>query len=161
MRSGPRHTPASAVPRVAARVREALRSSGHDAFRAFVRRSDDRLLERTIGTAPVLCAMFAAMRSRFVPSAAGGFTGDLLYELRSADGRVRPWTVTITPDRALARPGRPPEPQLTVRLTVADFARLAGGELDAGSALLTGRLDVEGPFALAARLGEMFGRDGR
>ncbi len=161
MRTGRRHTPASAASWVATRARQALRTSGHDAFRAFVRRSDDRLLERTIGTAPALRAMFAAMRSRFVPSAAGGFTGDLLYELRWADGRVRPWTVTITPDRALARPGRPPQPQLTVRLTLADFARLAGGELDAGSALLAGRLDLEGDFALAARLGEMFGRDGR
>ena len=160
MRPGLRHTSAWAASGPA-RARAALRATASDAFRTFVRRSDDRRLERTIGTAPGLRLLFSAMRSRFVPSAAAGFTGDVLYDLRSADGRVRPWTVTITPDRALARPGRPPEPRLTVRLTVADLARLAGGELDAGSALLEGRLDLEGDVALAARLGELFGRDVR
>jgi alkanesulfonate monooxygenase SsuD/methylene tetrahydromethanopterin reductase-like flavin-dependent oxidoreductase (luciferase family) len=152
--------PVPAAPRGPARLRRTLERRGEDAFRAFVRRSDDRRLERTIGTGQGLRVIFSAMQSQFVPSGAGGFTGDLLYELRSADGRVRPWTVTITPDRALARPGRPPEPRLTVKLTVADFVRLAGRDLDAGSALLTGRMDLEGDFSLAARLGEMFGQDG-
>jgi putative sterol carrier protein len=35
---------------------------------------------------------------------------------------------------------------------------MAAGDLDAGKALLTGRLDVAGDFALAQRLGEMFGQ---
>jgi alkanesulfonate monooxygenase SsuD/methylene tetrahydromethanopterin reductase-like flavin-dependent oxidoreductase (luciferase family) len=156
--------PVATVPppqaRGGARLRRTLERRGEDAFRAFVRRSDDRRLERTIGTGQGLRVIFSAMQSQFVPSGAGGFTGDLLYELRFADGRVRPWTVTISPDRAHARPGRPPDPRLTVKLTVADFVRLAGGDLDAGSALLTGRMDLEGDFSLAARLGEMFGQDG-
>jgi hypothetical protein len=37
-------------------------------------------------------------------------------------------------------------------------ARFAAGELDPGRALLEGRLDLKGDFALATRLGEMFGR---
>ena len=41
---------------------------------------------------------------------------------------------------------------------LADFLRMAAGDLDAGRALLTGRLDLEGDFSLAQRLGEMFGR---
>jgi hypothetical protein len=35
---------------------------------------------------------------------------------------------------------------------------MAGRDLDPGKALLSGRLDLEGDFALAARLGEMFGQ---
>jgi hypothetical protein len=35
---------------------------------------------------------------------------------------------------------------------------MAAQELDAGKALLTGRLDLEGDFSLAQRLGEMFGQ---
>ena len=70
---------------------------------------------------------------------------------------MRPWTLVITPDRAEARPGAGVSPRLTVRLSVADFVRIAGGDLDAGKALLTGRMDLEGDFSLAARLGEMFG----
>jgi putative sterol carrier protein len=43
-------------------------------------------------------------------------------------------------------------------LGVADFVRIAGRDLDPGKALLTGRLDLEGDLAVAARLGEMFGQ---
>jgi putative sterol carrier protein len=45
-----------------------------------------------------------------------------------------------------------------VKLSLADFVRLAGRDLDAGAALLTGRMDLEGDFSLAARLGAMFGQ---
>jgi putative sterol carrier protein len=45
-----------------------------------------------------------------------------------------------------------------VKLGVADFVRMAGRDLDPGKALLTGRMDLEGDLALAARLGEMFGQ---
>ena len=47
---------------------------------------------------------------------------------------------------------------LTLKMTVADFLRIAGQDLDPGAALLTGRLDLEGDFSLAMRLGEMFGQ---
>ncbi len=151
-------SPARRRARVIAGVRAAAAARGTEAFRAVVRRSGDRRLERTAGSHPGLRLLFAAMARRFVPSAAGGFTGDLLIELRGSDGRVRAWTVTIAPDRAIARPGRPPAPALTVRLGVADVVRLAAGDLDPGSALLSGRMDLEGEFALASRLGEMFGR---
>ncbi len=141
-------------------LRRVLEGRGAEAFRSFVRRADDRRLERTIGTAAGLRLIFSAMQRRFVPSRAGGFTGDVLCELRASEGGVLPWTVSISPGRAVARRGRPAEPQLTVRLTVADFVRLAARDLDAGQALLSGRLDLEGDFALATRLGGMFGREG-
>ncbi len=59
---------------------------------------------------------------------------------------------------ATARPGPAASPALVVKLSVADFARLAAGELDPGRALLSGQLDLEGDFAVATRLGAMFGR---
>jgi putative sterol carrier protein len=40
---------------------------------------------------------------------------------------------------------------------LADFARVAAGELDVTRALLDGRADLDGPMALASRLGDMFG----
>jgi hypothetical protein len=83
------HVPAPPVPPApgGGRLRRTLEARGEDAFRAFVRRSDDRRLERTIGTGQGLRLIFSAMQSQFVPSGAGGFTGDLLYELRATDGR--------------------------------------------------------------------------
>jgi putative sterol carrier protein len=97
------------------------------------------------------------MTHAYVPGSGGGFTGELQYELRR-NGHVVPWTLRIDGDRAVARSGATRSAALTLRLSVADFVRIAGGELDPGRALLTGRLDLEGDFALAQRLGEMFGR---
>jgi len=139
-------------------LRRTAEARGEAAFRAFVKRSDDRRLERTVGSHQGLRLLFTAMQGSFAPDQAGGFTGELCYELRTSSGELRPWLLLITPDRAEARPGAGVNPRLTVKMTVADFVRIAGRDLDAGRALLTGRMDLEGDFSLAARLGEMFGQ---
>ena len=141
-----------------AALRRALEAKGEQAFQSFVKRSDDQRLERTVGSGPGLKTIFGQMERQFVPERAAGFTGDIQYDLRAANGSVRSWTVSIDGDAAHASPGAAPEPKLKVKLTLADFARLAGRDLDPVKALLTGRLDLEGDFAVAARLGEMFGQ---
>jgi alkanesulfonate monooxygenase SsuD/methylene tetrahydromethanopterin reductase-like flavin-dependent oxidoreductase (luciferase family) len=141
-----------------AALQAAVQERGERAFQAFVRRSDDRRLERTAGSERGLRLLFGAMADAFEPDKALGFSGDLRYELRATDGTVRTWTVRVDGDRATARPGGDGPAALTLRLAVADFVRMAGRDLDPGKALLSGRLDLEGDFALAARLGEMFGQ---
>lgn len=131
--------------------------SSDTVLRAFVARSSDRRLERTLGSARGLRVIFRAMAARFDPVAAAGFTGDLRFELRGADGTVRNWTVDCRHDGAGAVAAVRPDPAVTIKLGLADFTRLAAGDLDAGKALLTGRLDLEGDFAVATRLGAMFG----
>jgi alkanesulfonate monooxygenase SsuD/methylene tetrahydromethanopterin reductase-like flavin-dependent oxidoreductase (luciferase family)/putative sterol carrier protein len=135
-----------------------LAERGERAFRAFVRRSDDRRLERTVGSDRGLRMIFAAMAQAYVPESAGGFSGELQYRLRRSDGTVVDWTVAIDGERAAARPGPARAPALKLEAGVADFVRIAGRDLDPGKALLTGRLDLEGDLAIAARLGEMFGQ---
>lgn len=153
------HGPAMPAVRVGrARLRRVAHTRGEAAFRTFVKRSDDRRLERTVGTNQGLRVLFGVMQSSYAPDQAAGFTGELCYELRTAGGELRLWTLVISPERVEARPGRGAEPRLVVKLTVADFVRIAGGDLDAGRALLTGRMDLEGDFSLAARLGSMFGQ---
>jgi putative sterol carrier protein len=98
------------------------------------------------------------MVSAYVPEGARGFTGELQYDLLRADGHVAHWTVAIAPDRASARPGAAVDPRLTLKLTVADFVRMAGRDLDPGKALLSGRLELQGDFVVALSLAEMFGR---
>ena len=97
------------------------------------------------------------MADAYEPDKALGFSGDLRYELRATDGTVRTWTVPAG-EEATALPGGDGPAALTLRLALADFVRMAGRDLDPGSALLSGRLDLEGDLALAARLGEMFGQ---
>ena len=131
---------------------------GEDAFRAFVRRTTDERLEATAGSDRGLKLVFAAMARASEPDNAHGFAGELQYDLARGDGRRVPWTVRVDAQEATVRPGPADSPALTLRMTVADFLRMAAGDLDAGKALLTGRLDLAGDFALAQRLGEMFGQ---
>jgi alkanesulfonate monooxygenase SsuD/methylene tetrahydromethanopterin reductase-like flavin-dependent oxidoreductase (luciferase family)/putative sterol carrier protein len=155
--SGPARVTTNGRPRLAA-LQGVLAERGERAFQAFVRRSDDRRLERTAGSDRGLRVIFGAMAQAYVPESAGGFSGELQYRLTRSDGTVVDWTVAIDGERASARPGPARAPALKVKAGVADFVRIAGRDLDPGKALLTGRLDLEGDLALAARLGEMFGQ---
>src|SRR5438270_12368482 len=88
--------------------------------------SDDRL-ERRFGSRLGQRAMFAGMARSFVPEAAGGFAGELQYELaRPATGAppVR-WTIEVAGRRAAARPGAAARPRLTISMELADFMRVA------------------------------------
>jgi alkanesulfonate monooxygenase SsuD/methylene tetrahydromethanopterin reductase-like flavin-dependent oxidoreductase (luciferase family)/putative sterol carrier protein len=151
------HAPSNGRARRAG-VQAALAQQGERAFRAFVRRSDDRRLERTAGSARGLKVLFGAMAQAYEPDKADGFRGELQYDLRRSDGEVVSWTIALGPERASVHPGTAGAPALTLKLRLADFVRLAGGDLDPGKALLTGRMDLQGDLAVAARLGEMFGR---
>jgi len=155
--SGRGPAPSNGRPR-ASRVQALLAEQGERAFKAFVRRSDDRRLERTAGSGTGLKVLFGAMAQAYEPDKAGGFSGDLQYDLRRSNGELVSWTVTFGPEVATVRPGTADAPALTLKLGVVDFVRMAGGDLDPGKALLTGRLDMEGDLAIAARLGEMFGQ---
>jgi len=148
-----------ALPRLRlAALQRVAKDRGEQAFQAFVRRSTDARLERTAGSERGLKVIFGAMAQAYEPEHANGFAGALQYDLRRGDGRLVQWTVEVGPQQATPRPGPAVAPALTLKLTVADFLRMAARDLDAGKALLTGRLDLEGDFSLAQRLGEMFGQ---
>ena len=132
--------------------------AGEAIFQRFVRRASDRRLEQTLGSDRGLRFVFAQMARAYRPERAGGWSGDIRYELTRSDGALRTWTVACGSDRARARAGDAPSPALTIRLGVADFLRVAAGELDPTKALLSGRLDLQGDFAVAMRLASMFGQ---
>ena len=91
---------------------------------------------------------------------ADGFEGEILYELRGRDG-ARSWTVRIGDGRAAVRRGAGADPAVTLRTSVPDFVRMAAREAFAPKLLLEGSLVIEGDFALAGRLAEMFGEPPR
>ena len=72
--------------------------------------------------------------------------------------RCAPGRSPSTATRATARPGASDAAKLTLTLSVADFVRIAGRDLDPVKAVLTGRLELAGDFSVAMRLGEMFGQ---
>ena len=64
----------------------ALAERGEEAFAAFVRRSDDRRLERTVGSERGLRVLFGGMAQASCPTRPRASAGDIQYELRRADG---------------------------------------------------------------------------
>jgi putative sterol carrier protein len=97
------------------------------------------------------------MERAFNPSKAHGFSGDIQYVL-SSNGKKWAWIVAVHDGRVSARSGTADAPVVTVSSKLADFARVAAGDLDGARAFLTGKIRIEGDIAAAARLQEMFGR---
>src|SRR5947199_10573389 len=98
------------------------------------------------------------MARAYRPDRAAGWSGDIRYELTDSHGATRVWTVSCRADGALAREGAAADPALTIKLALADFIRLAGRDLDPAKALLSGRMDLQGDFDVAVKLGDMFGQ---
>ena len=134
-----------------------LRARGEAAFAAFVRKRTDDQLDRTIGSNAGLRVIFAGMERNFVPERAGGFSGDIQYELR-VRGEPRRWVVRITDGTIRTGPGVSPKPALTLRMALPTFARIIAGQLPPAQAFMEGRIELDGDLQLAARMGEMFGQ---
>ncbi len=130
--------------------------AGETAFARLVRGRSDEQLHRLFDRGPGLAVIFKGMERAFVPERARGFEGEIRYELRGRDGE-RSWTVRIGDGRAAVRRGAGADPAVTLRTSVPDFVRLAAHEAFAPKLLLEGALVIEGDFALAGRLAEMFG----
>ncbi|HKR98288.1 MAG TPA: SCP2 sterol-binding domain-containing protein, partial [Candidatus Dormibacteraeota bacterium] len=85
----------------------------------------------------------------------------IVYELRHVTDGERPpdcWTLRVEDGKASAIPGaNGSRPALVLRMALPDFARIVGGELHPAAAMMQGRIELEGDFGVAARLGEMFG----
>jgi putative sterol carrier protein len=141
-------------------VGDRARQLAEGAFASFVRGRSDEQLDRLMGTNTALRVLFKGMESAFVPSAAQGFAGEILYDLEADRGR-RPWTVSIDSARAVAEPRGAEAPAVTLRTRVPVFVRIAAGQLDPARAMFEGTLEIEGDFAVAARLGDMFGQPPR
>ena len=142
-------------------ARERLRRQGQGAVARLVRGASDAKLERRFGSQLAQRAIFTGMARQFDPRFAFGFEGDIVYELRHHTDGARPpdrWTIRVDGDRASAIPGGSPQPALTLRFSIPDFARLLAEEITIQELLWGGRFELEGDLHLASRIGEMFGQ---
>jgi hypothetical protein len=139
-------------------AKELLGRAGEAGLAALVRNRSDEQLHRLFDRGPGLPVIFKGMERSFVPEKAKGFTGEVQYEL---GGRLGPqsWTVAIADGHARVRRGPAARPAVTIKVSVPDFVRMAAREAFPPKLLLDGDLAIEGDFALAGRLGEMFGAD--
>jgi alkanesulfonate monooxygenase SsuD/methylene tetrahydromethanopterin reductase-like flavin-dependent oxidoreductase (luciferase family) len=129
---------------------------GETALARLVDGRSDEQLHRLFDRGPGLAVIFKGMERAFVPERAQGFSGEIEYDLRGREGPRR-WTMRIGGGSAAARRGGSAAPAVTLRTSVPDFVRLAARQAFAPKLLLEGGLEIEGDFALAGRLAEMFG----
>jgi alkanesulfonate monooxygenase SsuD/methylene tetrahydromethanopterin reductase-like flavin-dependent oxidoreductase (luciferase family) len=144
------------------RARRALARRGQAALARVVRGASDRKLERRFGNLLVQRGMFTAMARRFRPIPGYRFEGDILYILDHAVDGAAPrqptrWTIRVKDGHARAIHGDSPDPAVTLRVSIPDFARIAAEEVRPPELFFSGRLSVEGNLEIASRLPEMFG----
>jgi len=140
-----------------ARVASGIRRGRERAFARMVNGRPDDQVDRRVGSAVMLRAVFGAMAKQFRPERSEGFQGDIQYELTGRRGPQR-WLIRVRNGAAEAIGGPSPNPAVLIRTDVATFARMITQEVPAGKAFFEGKVRVEGDFQLAARLGEMFGQ---
>jgi alkanesulfonate monooxygenase SsuD/methylene tetrahydromethanopterin reductase-like flavin-dependent oxidoreductase (luciferase family) len=133
-----------------------LARAGEAGLSAVVRGRTDEQLYRLFDRGPGLAAIFKGLERAFVPEKARGFEGEIEYVLRGRHDD-RSWTVRIADGRAVARRGRAASPAVTFRASVPDFVRIAARVAHPPKLLLEGDLVIEGDYAVAGRIGEMFG----
>ncbi|HLW16378.1 MAG TPA: AAA family ATPase, partial [Actinomycetota bacterium] len=130
------------------KIKSALRRRGLKQLSKMVADATDQEIEERFQSRPVQRALFTATALTFVPEKAYGFQGQIAYELTSGpdpSGCIREpdhWIVTITGDKASARRGKASAPAVSVRIGLADFVRVAAGDMNPVKAMLAGRIEV-------------------
>jgi alkanesulfonate monooxygenase SsuD/methylene tetrahydromethanopterin reductase-like flavin-dependent oxidoreductase (luciferase family)/putative sterol carrier protein len=129
-----------------------------EVFGALVRHLTDEQIADVFGNEKGSAPIFEGMAASFNPEGAMGFVGKIQYRLGS-NGTSVDWYVEVDKEKAVAAPGSAERADLTIEASVADFVRIAAGELNGAKAAMEGKLRFEGELDLALRLQRMFGGD--
>jgi alkanesulfonate monooxygenase SsuD/methylene tetrahydromethanopterin reductase-like flavin-dependent oxidoreductase (luciferase family)/putative sterol carrier protein len=124
-------------------------------FARIVRSRDDRQLDRLMSFRPAQRLIFKGMEKAFHPERAKDFAAEVQYELKGSREVVR-WTVRVADCQAKAEPRQAVNPMLTFRMTLPTFARIAAGEINAVTAMLEQRLEVDGDIKKLAQFTGLF-----
>jgi alkanesulfonate monooxygenase SsuD/methylene tetrahydromethanopterin reductase-like flavin-dependent oxidoreductase (luciferase family) len=136
------------------------RTLAQNAFAWLVNGRSDAQLDWLFGSGPAQALIFRGMQRAFVPERAAGVHGTIQYEVVGRGGTSH-WVLRIADQRLVVEHAQEATPNVTFRVPAALLARMAAGQTTAGAAAMLGQLQIEGDLKLAARLGEMLGRDPR
>jgi alkanesulfonate monooxygenase SsuD/methylene tetrahydromethanopterin reductase-like flavin-dependent oxidoreductase (luciferase family)/putative sterol carrier protein len=140
------------------RARDAARELPRSTLAWLLKGRSESQLEWIFGSGVGQGLIFRGMQHAFRRGPVDAVEGTLQYHL-SGRGGTRSWVVRVGGGRLVAHPGTHPQPNATLRLGAATFARIAAGEQTAGSAAMLGQLQIEGDLKLVARLGAVLGQD--
>lgn len=113
-----------------------------------------RELAEEATAAPVPVAhLFEGMTDRFRPEKARGVEATVSYRITGGGGGD--WTVTIRDQRMTVTPGLAAEPRVYIVVSDRDYHDLATGKLDGVTAVVTGKMTIEGDVGFMAELRQM------
>lgn len=98
---------------------------------------------------------FDEIASRFRPEAARGMTA--VYQLQLTGDGGGTWHMVVEGQTCKILPGPACRPNTVITVSSGDWADLVTGRLDGFSAVLSGRVRIEGDLELATRLPALFG----
>jgi len=98
---------------------------------------------------------FSNLMTRFRPEAARGLNAT--YQLRLTGNGGGVWHLVVLNQTCQVFAGAAPRPTTTITLAAADWEPLVSGEIDAFSAILQGRMRIDGDLSLATKLPGLFG----
>jgi len=111
------------------------------------------LAEEATAEAVPVAHLFAAMPARFRPEKAGGVEATISYRITGGGGGD--WTVTIHDGQMTVTEGIAESPRVYVVARDSDYHDIATGKLDGITAVVTGKLKIEGDIGFMAELSQM------
>lgn len=138
-----------------------IQSLSADEFAALVAdHDDDTLLAtfRAIGTGRALDRIFADMEAHARPEKIKGTDATVQWHVTD-DGEQHSYVVELSPDGSCStRRGEADEPDTTLKIDLARFARVAAGQASGVKLLLTRKLKASGDVNLARKLESFFSK---
>jgi hypothetical protein len=115
-------------------------------------------VERLAALGPLQRLLFWAIAASYDPDVIEGFSGVLGFRLiRPLNGEPPlQWTIVVSGDRAVARPGPAIDPVAWTQMRLVDFVEVALGRADPAEPMLSGRATLHGDLEVASALAEMF-----
>lgn len=141
------------------RFRAGMARRGRRSLQGLLRDAGPEQLEETFGRPSMQKMFFATLARSFQPSRAHGFEGVILQSFHyqfDPDREPDHWTLEIRDGKAKAWRGEAADPDVHIRMAVADYAKVVLGQMSPVLAMIEGKAEAEGDLTVAARLVDMF-----
>jgi putative sterol carrier protein len=119
-------------------------------------KSDDEINRSLTGrSALVVDRVAEGMKTAFNPQKAPARRVVIQYDVKTPDGLLT-FQATVAEGRCAVESGRSQPSDVTLKVSLPNFLRLATGKLGGLAAMMTGRLEVSGDLLLARKVQSWF-----
>lgn len=94
------------------------------------------------------------MPQYFSPEAAAGLNATFQLELTGENGGL--WNMVVANQQLKINEGQAPSPNMTVKMSAADYLAMVNGEANAMQLFMMGKVKVGGDMSLITRMQSMF-----